>query len=111
LSLVLSQDIPPSDPVDQDKEETWDTAGAAGERNVSPHPTAGEVVPGSAQQGTGTDNSQMSPEERRPNPSPATVVEQPEEAQAEDKAAPEARIVDITSILGAPTVTIVHSTL
>jgi hypothetical protein len=39
------------------------------------------------------------------------VVEQPEEAQAEDKAAPEARIVDITSILGAPTVTIVHSTL
>jgi hypothetical protein len=53
----------------------------------------------------------MSPEERRPNPSPATVVEQPEEAQAEDKAAPEARIVDITSILGAPTVTVVQSTL
>jgi hypothetical protein len=39
------------------------------------------------------------------------VLEQPEEAQAEDEATAEAGIVDIGSILGAPTVTIVRSTL
>jgi hypothetical protein len=38
-------------------------------------------------------------------------MEQPEEAQAEDEAATEAGIVDIASILGAPTVTIVQSPL
>jgi hypothetical protein len=53
----------------------------------------------------------MSAEERRPNPSPTTVPAQPKEAQAEDEATVEAGIVDIASILGAPTVTIVRSTL
>jgi hypothetical protein len=38
-------------------------------------------------------------------------MEQPDEAQAEDEATTEAGIVDIASILGAPTVTIVRSTL
>jgi hypothetical protein len=81
---VLSQDIPPSDPVDQDEEETWDTVGAAAERSVSPPPTTGEVVPGSTQQGSGTDNSQASAGEEGQNPSPTAVMEQPKEAQAED---------------------------
>jgi hypothetical protein len=85
--------------------------GVAAERSVSPPPTTGEVVPGSAQQEAGADNSQISAEERRTNPSPAMVPEQLEEAQAEDEATAEAGIVDITSILGAPTVTIVRSTL
>jgi hypothetical protein len=71
---MLSQDIPPSDLVDQDEEETWDTVGAAVERSVSPPPTTREVVPGSAQQGAGADNSQMSAEERRPNPSLGMVT-------------------------------------
>jgi hypothetical protein len=97
--------------MDQGEEKTWDTVGAAAERNISPPPTIGEVVPGSAQQGSGVDNSQTSTEERRPDPSLATVAEQPEEAQAEDEATTEAGIVDIASILGAPTVTIVRSTL
>jgi hypothetical protein len=43
-----------------------------------------------AQQGAGVDNSQMSAEERRPNPLVAMVTEQPEEAQAEDEATAEA---------------------
>jgi hypothetical protein len=53
----------------------------------------------------------MSAEERRPNPSPTMVLEQPEEAQAEDEVTTEDGIVDITSILGAPTVIVVWSTL
>jgi hypothetical protein len=108
---MLTQDIPPSDPMDQDGEETWDTVGVAAERSVSPPPTAGEVVPGMAQQGAGADNSQLSVEERRSNPSLATVAEQTEEAQAEDVATAEAGIVDIANILGALIVTVVRSTL
>jgi hypothetical protein len=65
---VLSQDIPPSDPIDQDEEETWDTVGPAAERNVSLSPANGEAVPESAQQGTGVINPQTSAEERRQDP-------------------------------------------
>jgi hypothetical protein len=36
---MLLQDIPPSDPVDQDEEEIWDMVGVAVERSVSPPPT------------------------------------------------------------------------
>jgi hypothetical protein len=97
--------------VDQDEEETWDMVGPTTERSISPLPTTGEVVPELAQQGAGADDLQMSAEERKPNPSPAMVPEQPEDAQAEDEATAEARIVDITSILGAPTVIVVRSTL
>jgi hypothetical protein len=97
---MLSQDIPPSNPVDQD-EETWDTVGAMAEKNVSLPPTTREVVQGSAQQGSGADNSQVSAGERRQNPSPTAVMEQPEETQVEDEATTEAAIVDIASILGA----------
>jgi hypothetical protein len=39
------------------------------------------------------------------------VPEQPEEGQAEDKASAKARIVDIASILSAPNVIVVRSTL
>jgi hypothetical protein len=68
VEFVLSQNIPSSDPVDQGEEETWDTVGAAAERSASPPPTTGEVVPAPAQQVAGADNSQMSAEERRPDP-------------------------------------------
>jgi hypothetical protein len=68
-------------------------------------------MPYSAQQGTDADNSQASAGEGRQNPSPAAVMEQPKEAQTENEAAAEAGIVDIDSILGAPTMTVVRSTL
>jgi hypothetical protein len=98
---MLSQDIPLSDPVEQNDEGAWDTVGAAAERNVSPPPASGEVVPESAQQGTSAVNSQASIGEGRQDPSPTEVIEQLEEAQAEDEAATEASMVDIASILGA----------
>jgi hypothetical protein len=56
-------------------------------------------------------NSQLSAKEGKQDPSPATVIEQPEAAQAEDEATMEDGMVDIASILGAPTVTVVWSTL
>jgi hypothetical protein len=56
---MLSQDIPPSDPIDQDEEDTWDTVGAAVQRSVSPPPTTGETMPG-AHHATGAMHSQAS---------------------------------------------------
>jgi hypothetical protein len=64
-------------------------------------------VPAPAQQVAGVNNPQTSAEERRPDPSPAKVAEQLEEAQAEDEATTVAGLVDIASILGALIVTVV----
>jgi hypothetical protein len=111
LSLLMSQDISLSDPADQGEEETWDTVGGATEWSVSPAPTTRVVVPEATQQATGADDSHASAEERRPDPSPATRAEQPEEAQFDDEVTAEVGIVDIPSILGAPTVTVVRSSL
>jgi hypothetical protein len=85
--------------------------GGATERGTSPPPTTGVVVSESAHQAAGADNLQASVEGRRPDPSPATEVEQPEGAQDEGEATAEAGIVDIANILGTPTVTVVRSTL
>jgi hypothetical protein len=53
------------------------------ERDTSLAPATVEVVSEATQQETGAVNLQASTEERRQDPSPAAVVEQPEEAQAE----------------------------
>jgi hypothetical protein len=64
-----------------------------------------------ARKETGAVNSRASAEEERKDPSTAAAIEQPEEVQAEDEAITEAGIVDIVSILDAPTVIVVLSTL
>jgi hypothetical protein len=85
--------------------------GEATERSISPAPITEVTVPEAAQQAAGSNDSQVSPEERRPDPSPTTGAEQPEGARVEEEAPAEAEIVDIASILGAPTVTVVRSSL
>jgi predicted secreted protein len=49
--------------------------------------------------------------ESRPEPSAANGAEDPVAAQAKEVAPAEAGLVDIASILGAPTVTVVRSSL
>jgi predicted secreted protein len=49
--------------------------------------------------------------ESRPEPSATVGAEEPAAAQAEKEAPAEAELVDIASILGAPTVTVVRSSL
>jgi hypothetical protein len=49
--------------------------------------------------------------ESRPEPSTSTGAEEPVADQAEEEAPAEAGLVDIASILGAPTVTVVWSSL
>jgi predicted secreted protein len=49
--------------------------------------------------------------ERRPEPSSTTGAVAPVVAHVEEEAPAEARLVDIASILGAPTLTVVRSSL
>jgi hypothetical protein len=95
------QELPPTEPVDQGDEGEWDTVGeAAGSR--SPAPTVEELLaqmerqPLAAQESTGPllllRKRQWSQRRRRRRP-------------------PRAGLVDIASILGAPTVTVVRSSL
>jgi hypothetical protein len=95
------QELPPTEPVDQGDEGEWDTVGeAAGSR--SPAPTVEELLvqmerqPPAAQGGT--------------EPA-AAAAEEVVAAEAQEEAPAEGGLVDIASILGAPTVTVVRSSL
>jgi hypothetical protein len=114
------QELPPTEPADQGDKGEWDTMGeAAGSR--SPAPTVKEL---SAQM-------ERQPSARQESTEPAAAaVEEVVAAEAQESAAPaagtaggaaaaeaqeeaptEAGLVDVASILGAPTVTIVRSSL
>jgi hypothetical protein len=97
------QEIPPSDPVDQGDEGDMETMGEPTGASRSPAPTVEELVsqltrqPPVAEGGT--------------EPAAAPAAEEPAATEAEEEASAEAGLVDIASILGAPTVTIVRSSL
>jgi hypothetical protein len=85
--------------------------GGETERSLSPSPTVEEVVPESAQQATSTGEPPAPTEDRRPEPSATTGTVEPAVAPVEEEAPAEAELVDIASILGAPTMTVVRSNL
>jgi hypothetical protein len=103
--LFFLQELLPTEPVEQGDEGKWDMVGEAfGSR--SPAPTVEELLaqmerqPLAAQQGT--------------EPAAAAAEEAAEGAaatEAQEEAPAEAGLVDIASILGAPTVTVVRSSL
>jgi hypothetical protein len=107
----LSQDIPSSNPADQGREDNWDTVGGATERSLSLAPTIEETVPETAHQATVTAEPRTPVEERRPELSATTGTVEPVVAHAEEEVPTEAGLVDIASILGALTVTVVRSSL
>jgi hypothetical protein len=107
----LSQEIPSANPVDQGEEDDWNTVGEPTKRSRSPAPTMEEPVPHTAQQATSTVELHVPAEENRPDPSATTGAGEPVAAQAEEEPPAEAGLIDISSILGAPTVTIVRSSL
>jgi hypothetical protein len=101
MKFPCLQELPPTEPVDQGDEGEWDTVGeAAGSR--SPAPTVEELLaqmerqPPAAQKGT--------------EPA-ATATEEAVAVEVQEEAPTEAGLVDIASILGAPTVTVVWSSL
>jgi hypothetical protein len=96
------QELPPTEPVDQGDGGEWDTVGeAAGSR--SPAPTVEELL---AQMERQPPAAQGSTE-----PAAAAAAEEAVAAEAQEEAPAEAGLVDIASILGAPTVTVVQSSL
>jgi hypothetical protein len=94
--------MPPSEPVEQGDEGVWDTVGEAAEGSCSPAPTVEELL------------AQM---ERQPPAAQgctkpaAAATEEAAATEAQKEAPAEAGLVDIASILGAPTVTVVLSSL
>jgi hypothetical protein len=93
------QEIPHSDPVDQWDEGDRETVGESAERSRSPAPAVTEVEP------------QAPVAEGRTEPVATPAAKEPAATEAEEEAPAEAGLVDIASILGAPTVTVVRSSL
>jgi hypothetical protein len=105
------QEIPPSDPVDQGDEGDWETVGEPAERSRSPAPTVEELVSRLTQRSTIVVEPQVLVVESRTESTVTAAAEEPASTQSEEEAPAEAGLVDIASILGAPTVTVVRSSL
>jgi hypothetical protein len=96
------QEIPPSNPVDQGNEGDWDTVGEPAGASRNPAPTVEELMAQLMRQLPVAEGSTE----------PAVVVaEEPTATEAQEEAPAEAGLVDIANILGAPTVTVVWSSL
>jgi hypothetical protein len=97
-----SQEMPPSEPIEQSDEGVWDMVREAAEGSRSPASTVEELL---AQMERQPPTAQGSTE-------PAAVAtEEAVATEAQEEAPAEAGLVDIASILGAPTVTVVQSSL
>jgi hypothetical protein len=96
------QEMPPSEPIEQGDEGVWDTVGEAAEGSQSPAPTVEELL---AQMERQPPAAQGSTEPAAAATEEAAATEAQEEAPAEEG------LVDIASILGAPTVMVVRSSL
>jgi hypothetical protein len=118
--LPCLQDVPPTEPADEGDEGEWDTVGEpAGGR--SPSPTVEELLaqlerqPPAPQGGTepaATATEEVVAAGAQEGATPAAVAaEEAAAAEVQEEAPAEAGLVDIASILGAPTVTIVRSSL
>jgi hypothetical protein len=103
------QEIPPSDPVDQGDEGDWETVGEPAERSRSPAPTVKELVSRLTQRSTTVVEPQAPVV--RTEPAATATAEEPAAAQAVEETPAETGLVDIASILGALTVTVVRSSL
>jgi hypothetical protein len=101
MKFPCLQEMPPTEPVDQGDEGEWDTVGeVAGSR--SPAPTIEELLPQMERQPPAAQGS-IEPA--------AAAAEEAAAAEVLEEAPAEAGLVDIASILGAPTVTVVQSSL
>jgi hypothetical protein len=96
------QEMPPSDPIEQGDGGDWDTVGEPAGGSRSPAPTVEELL---AQL-----ERQPPVAQERTEPA-AAATKEAATTEAQEEAPAEAGLVDIASILGAPTVTVVRSSL
>jgi hypothetical protein len=93
--------MPPTEPVEQGEEGNWDTVGeAAGSR--SPAPTVEELL---------AQMERQPPAAQESTEPAAAAAEEAAATKAQEEVPAEVGLVDIASILGAPTVTVVRSSL
>jgi hypothetical protein len=113
------QEVPPAEPVEEGDEGVWDLVGEpAGSR--SPAPTVEELLAQLERQPPAPTESrgpvaavvgEMATSGVQETPAPAAAAEEAVATGAEEEAPAEGGLVDIASILGAPAVTIVRSSL
>ena len=96
------QEMPPSDPVEQGDEGNWDTVEEPAGGSRSPTPTVEELL---------AQLSRQPPVAEGSTEPAAAIVEEAAATEAQEETPTEAGLVDIASILGAPTVTVVRSNL
>jgi hypothetical protein len=102
MKLHCLQEIPPSDPVEQGDEGDWDTVGEPDGGSRIPAPTVEELVAQLMRQPPVVEGS------TEPN---IAAAEEQATTEAQEEAPTEAGLVDIASIIGTPTVTVVRSSL
>jgi hypothetical protein len=96
------QEMPPSDPVEQGDDGDWDIVGEAAGSSRSPAPTVEELL---------AQMEHQPPVAQGSTEPVAAATEEAAATEAHEEAPAEAGLVDIASILGAPTVTVVRSSL
>jgi hypothetical protein len=102
MKFPCLQEMPPSDPIEQGDEGDWDTVGEPAGGSCSPAPTVEELLA----QMTG----QPPVAEGSAEPA-AAATEEAAATEAQEETPAEAGLVGIVIILGAPTVTVVQSSL
>jgi hypothetical protein len=102
MKLPCLQEIPPSEPVEQGDEDVWDTVGEAAEGSRSPTPTVEELL---------AQMERQPPAAQESTEPAATAAEEVAAIEVQEEAPVEGGLVNIASILGAPTVTVVRSSL
>jgi hypothetical protein len=96
------QEMPPSDPIEKGDGGDWDTVGDPAGGSRSPAPTVEELL---------AQLERQPPVAQGSTESAAAATEEAAATEAQEEAPAEAGLVDIASILGTPTVTVVRSSL
>jgi hypothetical protein len=100
MKFPCLQEIPPTEPVEQGDEGEWDMVGEAASSR-SPAPTVEELFA----------QMEHQPPAAQGSTEPAAATAEEAAATEAQEAPAEAGLVDIASILGAPAVTVVRSSL
>jgi hypothetical protein len=110
--LPCLQELPPTEPVDQGDEGEWDTVGEPAVEELLAQMERQPPAPQGSTESVAAAAEEVVAAEAQGSAAPAVVAaEGAAAAGAREEAPDEAGLVDIASILGAPTVTIVRSSL
>jgi hypothetical protein len=102
MKFPCLQEMPPFDPIEQGDKGDWNTVGEPAGGSRSPALTVEELL---------AQLERQPPVAQGSTQPAAAATEEAATIEAQEEAPTEAGLVDIASILGAPTVTVVRSSL